>query len=295
VANKSSCIFDSSIAKPNFFVIGAQHCATTSLCFHLGQHNDILICREKEPHFFSVNEVYDKGWEWYLSLFSQYTGEKAIGEGSTTYSMSLQNPKAPARIARTIPDANIIYIVRNPIKRIESAYQHRLLSGRKCWDFNSTIKKVPGIIDNTLYWKQINRYRDYFSDDQIKIIYFEDFIRNPELILRKCFKLLEVNSEISMDFTSVTLNQSDGQFYYNFVGRLLKKVFIPLCVKNSDQLKNKLKSITKGMLMNRITGKPKLRPEIKQWVIDAVYKDSLSILEYSGKDESYWDFNSNEA
>ena len=115
--------------KPNFLVIGAQKSATTTLCDLFSQHPDVYISNPKEPHFFAKNEVYAKGWDWYKKLFSNAGKAKAIGEGSTGYTMHVVFPNAPSRISRDLPNAKLIYIVRHPIRRIESDWKQRTLWG----------------------------------------------------------------------------------------------------------------------------------------------------------------------
>ncbi len=71
---------------PNYLVIGASKCGTSSLCRLLGQHPDMFMSTPKEPNFFCYDHVYEKGWAWYESLFDRADGKLAIGEGTTQYS-----------------------------------------------------------------------------------------------------------------------------------------------------------------------------------------------------------------
>ena len=79
--------------KPNFLVIGAMKCGTTSLCSLLGQHPDIFMSNPKETYFFSNDEVYQRGSSWYESIFLGSENKIAIGEGSTNYSKKYIFPK----------------------------------------------------------------------------------------------------------------------------------------------------------------------------------------------------------
>ena len=109
---------------PNFLIVGAQKAGTTSLHYYLKQHPQIYMSLRKEPHFF-------EGMHWdfyrpgrimlpvtdladYQALFEGVTDEKAIGEASASY---LYSPKAPTLIKRSIPDARLIAILRNPADR----------------------------------------------------------------------------------------------------------------------------------------------------------------------------------
>jgi hypothetical protein len=80
------------MAKPNFLLIGAQKSATTSISVMLSHHPDVFVVKGKEPHFFSENRQYALGWDWYMSLFSGYNGERAIIDASTSYSRTKAFP-----------------------------------------------------------------------------------------------------------------------------------------------------------------------------------------------------------
>jgi hypothetical protein len=41
--------------KPNFFIIGAPKCGTTSLSVYLSEHQEIVMSNPKEPHYFSTD------------------------------------------------------------------------------------------------------------------------------------------------------------------------------------------------------------------------------------------------
>jgi hypothetical protein len=73
--------------RPNYLVIGAHKCATTTVCTLLGQHPDAFMAEVKEVHFFSKDEVFGRGFAWYESLFDPAGSKKRIGEGRPTYTM----------------------------------------------------------------------------------------------------------------------------------------------------------------------------------------------------------------
>jgi len=84
--------------KPNFLLIGAQKSATTSISVMLSNHPDVVVVKGKEPHFFSENREYARGWEWYMSLFPHYNGERAIVDASTSYSRARAFPNTIYRV-----------------------------------------------------------------------------------------------------------------------------------------------------------------------------------------------------
>ena len=184
---------------PNFLVIGAAKSATSRLCVLLGRHPDVFLCEPKEPHFFARDEVFANGMNWYEGLFEGAAGKKAVGEGSTTYTKLPLHPQSAERIARHLPDARLIYIVRHPIDRIESDYIEALKGGYAVGaDFNKALREFPHFVESSCYWKQISAYRRLFPDERILVLFFEDFNADPASVLRRCFVFLGVDPSVNL-------------------------------------------------------------------------------------------------
>lgn len=181
--------------KPNFLVIGASKCGTSSLCALLGQHPDVFMSRPKEPNFFCYDHVYAKGWEWYESLFIKAAGKRAVGEGTTQYSQRLVFPQCLPRIVKHLPQARIIYTVRHPLHRMESLWI-QMLEHRYAMPFTfaeALRSDVARFIESSNYLREIDAYRQYYPDDRILVLFFEDFRAHPERVLSDCFEFLGVD------------------------------------------------------------------------------------------------------
>src|SRR5690242_16429130 len=128
-------------ALPNFFIVGAARAGTTSLHGYLSQHPEIFLTERKDSHFFTAHHfpgtgpgdetvnrrvIHDE--EQYLQLFASARGKKAIGEASPFY---LCLPEAAERIARAVPEAKILMILREPVARTYSAYTLLARDGRE--------------------------------------------------------------------------------------------------------------------------------------------------------------------
>ena len=106
--------------KPTFLIIGAPKTGTTSLWALLSEHPDVFVFPWKGTQFFSKR--YDWGFAWYESLFDEGSDATAIGESSANYSLGPSDSPVPQRIADYLPGVRLIYMVRNPLERIESHY-----------------------------------------------------------------------------------------------------------------------------------------------------------------------------
>jgi len=191
---------------PNFFIVGAPRCGTTSLYEYVNQTQGVFMCPIKEPNHFSVNvnpntklSKLIRNETEYLELFKEVKDEIAIGEASPTY---LWDPKAGQLIHDANPDARIIMMLRDPVAR---AYSHYLLLvglGFETSTFEDSIKKAldakpdysGSILETGLYYEQVKKYYEIFDRKQIKIIIFEEFISDTWKSVKEVLEFLGVNS-----------------------------------------------------------------------------------------------------
>src|SRR5262249_24539009 len=115
-------------------------------------------------------------------------------------------PKASGRIAAHVPDAKLIYIVRNPLERIESHWRHLLGRGHNI-SFEELLSH-PDVLDTSRYWRQISAYREHFPDEQILVLFFEDFVEDPSAILKRCFEFLGVDPSLGPTDLNLIVNAS---------------------------------------------------------------------------------------
>lgn len=166
---------------------------TTSLYTYLRSHPDIYMPALKEPGFFSNEHIWCKGAHWYESLFKSHEDKKALGEASTNYTKYPHYSNVPERIAGLIPSIKLIYIVRHPIERIYSHYQHNYYTGRELHKIEEAVVKSPLYLHISLYYKQIDQYLKYFSRNQIKFILLEDLKQDPVNTVQSIYRFLEVD------------------------------------------------------------------------------------------------------
>ena len=146
---------------PDFIIIGAAKCGTTSLYKYLIQHPNIKSAFQKEPSFF--NTYFDKGLSWYRSNFPINRQDFITGEASPGY---FYYPPAPQRIANLIPSVKLIVLLRNPVDRACSLYYHNLryLGNKDTFSFEEAIKQEEERLDDELL-KIIDNEENYDRED----------------------------------------------------------------------------------------------------------------------------------
>ncbi len=102
---------------PDFIVIGAMKSATTTLHEQLARQRGLFMSRSKEPSFFSDDENYARGIEWYASFFAGAGDHLLVGESSTHYTKLPTHPHTVERMVRALPRVKLIYVMWHPIDR----------------------------------------------------------------------------------------------------------------------------------------------------------------------------------
>jgi len=120
---------------PDFLILGAQKAGTTALYAYLRRHPQITGPSWKEVSFFDRH--YARGEAWYRGNFpNSLRARGLVGEASPSY---LFHPLAPERVASMLPEARLIALVRNPVDRAFSHYQHEVALGREPLSFEDAL------------------------------------------------------------------------------------------------------------------------------------------------------------
>jgi sulfotransferase family protein len=182
---------------PNFLVIGAMKAGTTSLYHYLREHPQIFMPKIKELDYFAVDESWARGPEWYLQQFAGSDGAAAVGEASTAYSKYPHYPNAPKRIARTLPDCRLIYVVRDPVERILSHYRHRVAVGAEREPIDRAVFGNPIYLDYTRYAMQLDRYLEHFDRERIRVVASEGLRHDRQVAVRSVYAFLGVDPDVT--------------------------------------------------------------------------------------------------
>jgi hypothetical protein len=259
---------------------------TTTLCHLLGQHPEVFMSEPKEVEFFCKDEIYAKGWDWYMSLFAGAKNKSAIGEGSTSYTKAPLFPNVPERIARHIPEARLIYIVRHPLERMESHWMHRVQHG-DVRTFKKMQREYSNLIDTSRYWSQIQRYRRYFGDDQILVLFFEDLKEKPELVLKQCFTFLSVDPGVRLSNPAERRNVTQKS---KAESDLLKRVRNNAVLDAVGRvIPTPLKIFIKERLEIRVDSRPGWDQAKRKWAISEIADEVHTFLHFYGKPADFWD------
>lgn len=205
--------------KPNFFIAGAPRCATTSVYTYLKQHPDIFLSLLKEPIFFGSDLTRQplaiSGEEAYLGLFAGAGEARVAGEGSVFYLMS---ERAAEEIHAYSPEARILIMLRDPVEMMQSLHALYLRSGNEeLADFEQALEAEPArargqrlpagvYFPEGLQYRSIarfaapvERFLRVFGPERVRVLVFEELLRNPQAELRGLFEFLQVDPDVPVE------------------------------------------------------------------------------------------------
>jgi len=244
--------------KPNFFIVGAPKCGTTALATYLKMHDDIFLSDPKEPHFFADDfpiykqEIPDvKSYEK-LFAAAALKNPSRIGEASVWY---LYSKSAISNIKKYCPEAKIIVMLRKPSDVIASLHKQLL------WTFDEdevdlaeALKNMPlrmkgacipkscrepkflQYFEVVKFGEQIERLFQIFPKEQIKVIFFDEFRRNTQMVYKETLEFLDVEYDGRDEFPIINERKRNK---YAVVARFTHKP-APILVKFIAKLKNVL-------------------------------------------------------
>jgi Sulfotransferase family len=180
---------------PTFVVIGAMKAGTVSLRHYLDEHPDVFLGRGGkfgEPNFFIAEYNWPRGRGWYESLFDGADTAAAIGECSPSYTMAPAFRGVPERMAQVVPDARLVYVVRDPIARMQSMYMHQVSAGRERRRAEAALLDER-YLGPSLYGFQLAAFLDHFDPSQVLVIASEVLRDRPREALSAVFGHLAVD------------------------------------------------------------------------------------------------------
>jgi len=196
---------------PDFLILGAQKAGTTALYAYLRWHPQITGPSFKEVSFFDRH--YARGERWYRAHMPVSRRGK-VGEASPSY---LFHPLAPERVARMLPNARLVALLRNPVDRAFSHYQHEVALGREELTFEEALaaedRRMRGEVDRLLadpayfshswwnytyaargrYAEQLERWYAAFPREQLLVLLTDDLANDTAATYGRVLEFLGVD------------------------------------------------------------------------------------------------------
>jgi len=211
---------------PNVVIAGAQKAGTTSLYGYLAGHPACLRPITKEVNFFDQN--YTRGERWYRMHFpygrTPLHGQASGAQGAFCIEASphyMFEPEVAARVHELLPEMKAIFLLRNPVSRAYSHYQHEVRRGRETRSFEQCIEAEermekgestteherpnarPTYLARGQYFNQLRQWRQHFPAEQMLVLQAERMFEEPLEAFRKSLDFLALDPWTPREFANL--------------------------------------------------------------------------------------------
>lgn len=272
---------------PNLVVIGAAKAGTTSMHAYLDAHPDVSMAALKELRFFT-----DPHHEAWLDAYRrQFDPTAAVaGESSTMYTRAPALPGVVDRMAGLIPDAKLIYMVRDPVDRAVASYVEERFHGLESRPVEEAFADVEDpynpYVAASRYAEQLSPFLARFPSEQVLVLGMGDLGRDPAATLRRTFAFLGVDPDVAVD-TSTRHNDRGAKIEYGGAAGALRRSWAGRVVRRMPPgLKQRVSAPARRMLTRPITAE--LSPATAERLRAALRPDAVRFRELTGLEFADW-------
>lgn len=201
-------------AMPDFLLIGAKRCGSTSLFTYLMEHPDVATLfpaaeGRKGTHYLDRHS--QRSLAWYRSHFPVRRAGRTYGEASTYY---FAHPWSAQAAAALVPNARIIALLREPATRAFSQYRDEFKNGNETLSFTAALAAEPARLAPEVermqldrhyysfvhehlayaawgrYAEHLGRWMSFFPAEHVLVLRSEDMFSEPEAVYRRCTDFL---------------------------------------------------------------------------------------------------------
>jgi Sulfotransferase domain len=282
----------------DFIIMGAAKSGTTTLFRYLERHRQICLSKIKEPNFFGMDENYQKGLDWYSSMFSGAKPDQVCGEASTDYAKFPKFPATAKRLAQTLPDVKLIYLMRNPVNRAYAYYRHIGRKFKVRETFEEHIGHTQICLESSNYMMQIENYLQFFPKESFLFLMMEDLIDHPEKTLPKICRFIGVDDIDLVEGNPIRANEAAQFFQDTLRGRItaplrsipfLEKIAKSVPQSWRDMVYKALKRSSYAQSVAQEYQAPPMLPETRQLLIEYFREPNQRLAAFLDRDLSHWE------
>lgn len=195
-----------AIERVDFVFGGPAKTATTWIYECLQSHPSVRVPDTDSLGYFDIN--YHRGRAWYDRRLPDSDGSAVVGDVSEGY---LPSSKAPERIDDALPDTTLVFCVRNPVRRAFSHWWHGYGKGYHEYEFSNVFRSHSSFqwwIEPGFYAEHLERYRQYFSEDQIELLFFDDLKADDEAFVQDLYAAIGADDDFVPPEVGDTSNEA---------------------------------------------------------------------------------------
>jgi hypothetical protein len=272
-------------ALPNLIIIGAQKCGTSVLHYYLGLHPEVTMSKPKELNFFIEERNWPRGVDWYKAQFDAHATVR--GEASPNYTAFPQHQGVPERMAQVVPDAKLIYMVRDPLERIAAHWVHNYAKRREKGTLAETlIHPHTSYVDRSMYAMQLERFLAHYPKERVLVFQQSELRYKRAETLRQVFEFVGVDP----DFTHPRFEQERHQTSRKTrATRLAIKLEQMGRSRRGRMLPSNFWLVLDDRLpLRRTIKRPNVGASLPPETLDKLRADAERLRELTGRDFSNW-------
>ncbi len=272
-------------ALPNLVVIGAQKCGTSGLHYQLSLHPEIWMSRPKELNFFIEERNWFRGQDWYRHYFDARA--KVRGESSPNYTAYPQHLGVPERMRSVVPDAKLVYVVRDPLERIAAHWVHNYAKRREKGDLAATLTHAKAsYVARSQYHMQLQQFLAQYPFEQILVIEQEELRSAPLETLRRVFEFTGVDPGFTHPHFGAQRHETSRKTRASRLAVRLER----LSGSRAGRLvpKNLWLAIDERVSRRRPIERPDVRAAVGPEVVRVLREDAEQLRELTGRRFARW-------
>lgn len=221
---------------PDFVLIGAMKCGTSTLAAQLGAQQGLFVTSPKEPNYFSDDDAFARGPGWYAALFDAAQANDLKGEASTHYTKLPDLPQTLPRMQAALTDVRVVYMIRDPLDRLVSHYIHEWSQGVIKGSLADALDRHPAMINYGLYGMQIAPWIETWGSNAVLLTSLERLRVDPQAELTRIAAHLGHDGPVSWEEDIGTQNVSakrmrrlplHGLLIDNPIATILRRGLVP--------------------------------------------------------------------
>lgn len=277
---------------PNLIIIGGLKCGTTSIHHYLGLHPDVQMSKPKELNFFVNEQTWDLGLDWYRSRFDDRY--QVRGESSPHYTNLPRFTGVAEKIHEHVPDARLLYMIRDPISRILSHWRHATGAGYETRAMEEALgRDDQSYVHRSMYWMQLQPYLELFERSQIELITQEELQSERTETMRRAFRFAGVDENFTSEQFDREWEKSTAKEAgsYQIMEKLVKLPGLRSLDRNFDRLPESMRWMVEKVVHKPdapSAPKPELPAEIEQRLTRLFADDVASLQQWAGREFAGW-------
>jgi hypothetical protein len=242
------------------------------------------MSKPKELNFFIEERNWPRGEDWYRRHFDP--GAKVRGEASPNYTAYPQHQGVPERMHSLLPDARLIYVVRDPLERIAAHWVHNYAKRREKGDLRATLTHPnTSYVARSQYFMQLQEFLRFYPQDRILVLEQGELRHDAEATLRRIFAFIGVDPSFSHPAFGSERHQTSRKVRASRLGARLERMGKTRLGKAMPT--NAWLAVDK-FLLRRPIERPLVRDALGPELLRVLREDAERLRELTGRDFATW-------